>query len=858
MLSQGEVYVSSSLASTTGIEVGDVLFLKINVQEQFFGRSFWRELIGWFVYTDKTNRDLMSNSEIAYLPVIVKNIYWNIAGKYQSDVTVGMIMEYEHFLPYLVSHLNPLLPAFSKQNISSINLYEYAATVNINLPPPRIAAYMESNYDTLQRNVISWAGAVLYKLGFNQLSTAVPVLSQLFTTRFFSLFLGLILNLIILILLFLSILLIYSLLMINVETRMFEFGILRMVGTTRKGIIGLLLVQAFSYAAPSWIFGLVGAQIASFWLISRLRDLTGVPIDPLLTFEGITSATVMGVIVPIASAILPIRSALTMNLHDSLDTKHSKTKAVKIDIERDEQSKSISVSMIMTGIGLTLFGATIYYVFPLALLSMNLGLLLNVFFFILGGMLLGLALLSVNLQRLLEQFVVAVFLWWDKSAIRELVKKNLVAHRLRNQKTTIMYSLSLGFIIFISVAYSIQIATFAYQKQQSSGSLLQVRGGGYNPSTRSLDSIKMKAQFEELTQNYSNIIKQHAWITYELRDVLYNYPTTKVTNLGRIYDATQRIYGVTPNIFHAAIQGFLHVDSSMFDGVESFDYRDLPKQLYTAEGSSSAIVGSLYKVDVGLQLNEPFILSVAFGDDPSNEKKRIMKPIAFLNSAPAFTFSKFPLIRSQAFLVSLPTFLRLTNGLYTSIDDIPMRIFLVEFYENVTDKDIDTIKVEAYRLIRAGNSGCWIWDYRDNVAPFQTATTLMSYFFNFTTVIAMLVSFFSLMSSMFTNIHEQTKEIGILRAIGIRRSWMYRIYIYEAFVLVLSSSLLGVVIGVTVAVTMTMQQSLFTQLPIPFTFPTTILLVVFLCSVLFSVLAAFSPVKNVMNKSVVHIFRILN
>jgi hypothetical protein len=52
--------------------------------------------------------------------------------------------------------------------IISVNLYEYAATVNINLPSPRIDAYMESNYDALQRNVINWAGKVLYKIGFNQ------------------------------------------------------------------------------------------------------------------------------------------------------------------------------------------------------------------------------------------------------------------------------------------------------------------------------------------------------------------------------------------------------------------------------------------------------------------------------------------------------------------------------------------------------------------------------------------------------------------------------------------------------------------------------------------------------------------
>ena len=64
-------------------------------------------------------------------------------------------------------------------------------------------------------------------------------------------------NIIIIILLFLSILLIYSLLMINVDTRTFEVGVLRMIGSKRSGIVELMLLQAFSYAIPSWALGLV-------------------------------------------------------------------------------------------------------------------------------------------------------------------------------------------------------------------------------------------------------------------------------------------------------------------------------------------------------------------------------------------------------------------------------------------------------------------------------------------------------------------------------------------------------------------------------------------------------------------------
>jgi len=144
------------------------------------------------------------------------------------------------------------------------------------------------------------------------------------------------------------------------------------------------------------------------------------------------------------------------------------------------------------------------------------------------------------------------------------------------------------------------------------------------------------------------------------------------------------------------------------------------------------------------------------------------------------------------------------------------------------------------------------------MAPFEVATQAMTYFFNFTTFIAMLISFFFLMSSMFTNVYEQTKEIAVLRALGINKFWMYRIYIYEAFVLVLSSSILGVMIGCVVSYTMTLQQVLFTQLPVPFAFPWTIMLTVFGCSVFFSILAAFSPIYRVLQKRVVQIFRIVS
>jgi hypothetical protein len=54
-------------------------------------------------------------------------------------------------------------------------------------------------------------------------------------------FIGLIFDIILILFIVVSILLIYSLLMISVETKTFEFGVMRMVGLSERGFITMIL-----------------------------------------------------------------------------------------------------------------------------------------------------------------------------------------------------------------------------------------------------------------------------------------------------------------------------------------------------------------------------------------------------------------------------------------------------------------------------------------------------------------------------------------------------------------------------------------------------------------------------------------
>jgi hypothetical protein len=124
----------------------------------------------------------------------------------------------------------------------------------------------------------------------------------------------------------------------------------------------------------------------------------------------------------------------------------------------DENQQSMS-SYIVFGVVAVIYGLSIYYFLPLAMLSFNFGLVLKIFFFILVGMLFGLSLLAFNLQRFLEIVLVYVFFFWEKESMKGMIFKNLQAHKLRNKMTSIIYSLALGFIIFLIVSYNLQIKT---------------------------------------------------------------------------------------------------------------------------------------------------------------------------------------------------------------------------------------------------------------------------------------------------------------------------------------------------------------------------------------------------------------
>ena len=90
-----------------------------------------------------------------------------------------------------------------------------------------------------------------------------------------------------------------------------------------------------------------------------------------------------------------MRSALSQSLNDSLNVRRSKTTGTIITFI-DQSKEPVLPYLVFGGLGLA-FGVSIYYFLPMSLLQANFSVIIQIFFLLLLGMLLGLQLLASNL-----------------------------------------------------------------------------------------------------------------------------------------------------------------------------------------------------------------------------------------------------------------------------------------------------------------------------------------------------------------------------------------------------------------------------------------------------------------------------
>lgn len=878
---KGEAVISSQVAGSLLVELGDTLVVYADISDTF-AEPMLRMSPG-----SRNGNIILPLRVIAFAP--------DYAQKFPSS-DAFVLVNYDAMVEMIAEALNPHLNATDRAAFAAVPTTRCSTGVYFRVPSDqRFKLYVNTNFNTIRRRMVAWANGLTHYVGYNQVSASTPILSFLSSMQFFTVFVGLIMSIIIVALAFLSIVLIYSLLTVGIETRTYELGIQRMIGFTRENLVTMVLTNAYFFTIPAWLCGLAAGQAVYTLLRVVLAKLVDVNLNRFVSGSSIGWASMAGLLIPLVAAIFPILSLITLKLPDALNVTRGRSTGVVYKLVRGDAAE-LNGTMLGLGILAAVFGFLIYYLFPISLLTMNLALMFYIFFGVLLGMLAGLVLLSTNFERVVETVVAYAFLFWEGKAVFRMVLKSLAAHRLRNRKTTLMYALSLGFVIFITVAFQIQMKSMTYSTRRTMAAevLIDFRSYGrlldnmMDLTTSStadgavevvVDQLSESAigstammlatpqrfiyldDFAEVEEYLQPFVRAGVitGITYRLRSLsgghMWPVQSVYLETPGRYASTTSNIAVVPPGFFDVAFRNFIILDRYN-DDVRDYGLSDA---LYTVDGLSRLIVSTtLYRTfafrgldDVGVVISSNWRNMSAL-NSTTERRSLLFQPAASMDTSPTFSMSKYPGSMGEP-LCSVPGALRLSGADYSSVLTMPIQAFFLRVPNPDHYGRVKRALSQFYN--DRGMYPSWN-DIESSMEDLNDAGNILNIFFIFTQVMILIICFFSLMSSMTTNVLSSSKEIGILLCMGMSHFQIYRVYVFEAFVLVISSGILGFIVGIVVGYTMQLQNMMFTQLEMPFAFPWVQLLIVVGVGLLSAIAASCGPVGFLLGQpSITHILR---
>ena len=518
-------------------------------------------------------------------------------------------------------------------------------------------------------------------------------------------------------------------------------------------------------------------------------------------------------------------------------------------IEIISLEKSELNNLVFFGLITFFYGASIYYFLPLSIISLNFGMLGMIFVFILIGIVLGFVVLSINIENIIQKILTHILLFFSSSYTKTLIIKNLTAHRTKNRKTSVMYSLSIGVFIMVSVGLDIIV-------QSTIKSYLNWKG---SEITLSHNYFKAKDLIEPLKKLFDeNLIESFSYKTPDFSEVCFN-TKTEVGNMGKSLQYTTYLNGISPEYFSTTEKSGLQIAEQN----KNYIKYNPSQQLYLKDNLGKIGLSAIFTFNFNLHLNNDFYLNLINKND---EMKIITKPAIILNGAAGIDVNSVPSYYAQRTnIISIPLFLdyltKCSNYFSPSLekminynyDNIP--ISLINLKLNYT-KPIKETTSEIIKIISSAKGiSANFWLFESKRDRLDTISNISFNIFYSVSFIVLFFCFFNLTASMTINIFAQKKEIAIMRALGMKKTHVIFVFVSEAIILILTSSIIGTVIGSLISYTMGLQWEMWTYTSVEFNLKIGMLIFVIIFSIIGGILSTILPARKMLDTSIPQLIR---
>jgi putative ABC transport system permease protein len=410
---------------------------------------------------------------------------------------------------------------------------------------------------------------------------------------------------------------------------------------------------------------------------------------------------------------------------------------------------------------------------------------------------------------------------WVFGRPSELAARNLARQRRRSTTTSLMFALSVSFVLFLASLAALFNRVSSTFIEHRLGADLRITAGGRDegaaaavakvPGVRAVSEVAfLHGRSEE--------------------GVAFDVVAGDVVGMRQLWVVPFGVDSALEGTFFARHARFAEGDASAFTA------------LHEKAEEPAAIVCLAMARHLGVSKGDLIELAFHLGRERVRGRFRI--------AAVAETMPGFHNFRARegnahgaGLMVSSAAFREMTDG---APDEAFGRFLLVKGPEDAASKIREDLGLR-YQL----GVECAAEERRETEVLYWATQVL----FALLLCLAVTIAVFGLVASTTSGVAERRREVAVLKAVGLRRGHLFRMFAAEAVVLTVSAGALGAAIGYLVAYLFVAQAAMLMELPVVFTVPVVTLVATLGVSVVAGFIAAFIATRGLLHRPVAEILR---
>lgn len=630
-------------------------------------------------------------------------------------------------------------------------------------------------------------------------------------------------------------LLVHTLVMTNVQEQRRDMAILRILGSQRNFLFALVIAEVVTIGVIGVSLGVVLGQLITRFAVVPL-------IQNQMAMEGITSPLIpqvsIGTLLPVilASFLVLILSSLKP-AQEAARTKvmHAINPGVADNIQIEDlarlRERRPDIKLFLGGLALMLIFALIA---GFQVVETFGGPALEVMFILLalGLMVLGLGLMFFITTVPFERLVLLV-MGLLVPRLTYFARRNVGRGQSRNTLISLLVLFSGVLPSFLATQVAMEDANFEATVRQSIGAPADLQAFGFGRTPEEQESNRLNSDFRTRSLTAVPGIDNTAGLTYGFN--------ARVGDTVGFRSASFTVYGVD-GLLNEVL--FTNLMEFVAGGPEAFDaLLDDPEAIIISEGLADHLA---------VTLGDTIKIQGEGTDHVVNA--RIIAIARKVPSISGISRSRTSAEFGSDALMSLDGF----RALITPLDEtVPTPEV------NLLERVVITLEPQAEPQVVVdeiadqfrGEKRLWIRSLEVQLEENQRAQAVQRIFLLVLTTISFTTAVFGVFAVIYVTIYSRRLEIGMMKAIGMRRRELTGMLIVESITMTLGAALAGIAAGAAMGYIAFYGDRALSQRPADFAFDTTVVPFIVIMVTLASILGAAFSARRIVTKSAVEILR---